>query len=233
MVDTSMAMPVDPSRVKVPKAAGAVQPAKVLPEHLGSTFLDAKSRVREGWEHAHPARFCLRIAAEHEPELRLRFLESGMSVLLAEDLVPRFANGRLLLAGMFAVPHKHDSDRLIVDRRPANQGEHRLHWSELPYGPMLTRLHLQPHEVLRGTGDDLRTFFYQLENAPEAITRNAFGRGFDGQEYERFGGLPGVRYRLALRVVAMGDTNAVDVAQATHRALLQRHGCLTPAEELV
>ena len=48
VVDTSMAMPVDPSRVKVPKAAGAVQPAKVLPEHLGSTFLDAKSRVREG-----------------------------------------------------------------------------------------------------------------------------------------------------------------------------------------
>ena len=48
-----------------------------------------------------------------------------------------------------------------------------------------------------------------------------------------FGGKPGVSYRLALRVVAMGDLNAVDIAQQTHTDLLSNAGCMLDKNVLV
>ena len=46
-------------------------------------------------------------------------------------------------------------DRLILDRRPANSGERRLHWATLPYGPMLCQFVLHDDQELRASGDDL------------------------------------------------------------------------------
>ena len=48
------------------------------------------------------------------------------------------------------------------------------------------------------------------------IRRNAFGRRFDGEGYEQWGGQAGKSYYMALPVQAMGDLNAVDIAQAVH-----------------
>jgi len=42
-----------------------------------------------------------------------------------------------------------------------------------------------------------------------------------------------VRYRLGLEVVAMGDTNAVDIANECHRSVLRESGCLDPSSEVV
>ena len=56
------------------------------------------------------------------------------------------------------------------------------------------------------------------------LARNAFGRGFTGESYKEFGGVPGVKYRLALAVIPMGDLNAVDVAQTCHEEILRRAG---------
>ncbi len=74
----------------------------------------------------------------------------------------------------------------------------------------------QKGQQVRGSGDDLRTYFYQLAQLPELIRRNAFGRRFDGEGYEQWGGQAGKSYYMALRVQAMGDLNAVDIAQAVH-----------------
>ena len=49
---------------------------------------------------------------------------------------------------------------------------------------MVTQLRLRPIQGVRGSDDDLRTFFYALENAPDAVVRNAFGRLFDGRGVE-------------------------------------------------
>ena len=38
---------------------------------------------------------------------------------------------------------------------------------------------------------------------------------------------------MALRVVAMGDRNAVDIAQETHEAILRGYGCMLPSQALV
>ncbi len=45
---------------------------------------------------------------------------------------------RIIKGGLFCVPHKSTSDRLIYGRMPLNAREHRLNWCELPAGPMLT-----------------------------------------------------------------------------------------------
>jgi len=66
------------------------------------------------------------------------------------------------------------------------------------------------------------------------LLHNAFGRRLVGSDcWREFGAEPGVAYRLALTVVGMGDTNAVDVATQTHRRNLMHFGCLRGDEELV
>eukprot|EP00972_Heterocapsa_arctica_P055548 8194174-Heterocapsa_arctica.AAC.1 len=77
---------------------------------------------------------------------------------------------------------KELSDRLIFDRRPQHAGEARCPWAELPLGPMLARLRLRSHKGLRGSGDDLRTYFYQLKRHDSGLARNAFGRRIEGSE---------------------------------------------------
>ena len=71
------------------------------------------------------------------------------------------------------------------------------------------------------SGEDLSTYFYQLRQLPAFLSRNAFGRAFDGGDYADFGGSPGVRYRMALCVIPIGDLNAVDIAQETHLSVLR------------
>ena len=111
------------------------------------------------------------------------------------------------------MPHKPDKDRLIFDRRPQNFEEARLGWAKLPNGSQLTRIIVRDDQHLRGSGDDLRTYFYNLAQLDEQLPRNAFGRKFIGAGCEEFGASPDKHFYLALRVIAMGDLNAVDVAQ--------------------
>ena len=72
------------------------------------------------------------IEAGDEVYLARRMLQLGMATLVPEDQVPRRPDGRPLLAGWFAVPHKEGSDRLILDRRPQSATESRLHPSVWP-----------------------------------------------------------------------------------------------------
>ena len=66
-----------------------------------------------------------------EDELRHVLLASNMCILIPESEVETTPDGRLLLAGLFAVPHKVDTDRLIVDKRPANWGDTSFGWAKL------------------------------------------------------------------------------------------------------
>ena len=109
-LDVTVAMPVDPNRVQVPETAGVLDPAQVLPEPMRTVFLDASARVRPHWDNVKPHRFCFRVSADDEHELRCRFLKSGMAELIRDDQVPRYQCGRPLLAGMFTAPHKEKVD---------------------------------------------------------------------------------------------------------------------------
>ena len=227
------ALPVIPDRVQLPQPAGVLDPADVLPEPRRSQFLDLPARTLPDHDQVDLPNFCYHVSEDAELVLRKRFLDCGLAGLIAEEDIPLTNEGRPLLGGMFAVPHKKEKDRLIYDRRPQNFGESRLNWAQLPYGPQLTRLALKPSEGIRGSGDDLRTFFYQLKNTPAAAPRSAFGRKFDGAGWEDFGGKAGRSFRLYMRTIAMGDLNAVDVAQTTHVCVLEQGGCMQPQETLI
>ncbi len=82
-------------------------------------------------------------------------LECGMAELVDEQFIPTTVEGRKLLSGVFAVPHKPTADRFIFDRRVLNATEARLKWCSLPHGTQLTQVALGPSEQIRGTVRDL------------------------------------------------------------------------------
>ena len=168
---------------------------------------------------------CYLVDPSTEVELRSYLLEIGMASLVPIKNVACRPDGRYILAGMFGVPHK-DGMRMIFDRRPANWGEKRLGWAHLPNGVQFAQLRLKPGWGIRGSGDDLKGYFHQVRDVPEAQSRNCFGRTFLGDEFVSFGGIPGESYKLCLNSVAMGNLNAVDICQRVHEAVLQNGGLL-------
>ena len=226
------ALEVDPKRVSVPQKAGGLCPSKYLTSSQSSIYTNRESRVLDPPPSILP-KCCLMVSPDNEGVLREILLKSGMCVLIKEADIERRPDGRLLLSGLFAVPHKADRDRLIVDKRPPNAGETRLKWARLPLGSQMCHLLLRPSQHIRGSGDDLSNYFYQLKESPQMLARSAIGRRIQGSDVVQWGGVPGVSYRLAVRVVAMGGGSAVDIAQATHEGVLRSEGCLQKSETLV
>ena len=144
----------------------------------------------------------------------------------------RDSKGKLIAGGLFSVPHKESPDRLINDRRPFNALERRLHWATLPHGTLLIQVILEGGEVIRGSGDDLQSFFYTLKHLDDWVIRNVVGHPFNGSGYEDFGGDAEGEYMLGFLVLCMGDTNAVDIAQMTHLSALKRAKCMLDHEVL-
>ena len=60
----------------------------------------------------------------------------------------------------------------------------------------------------------------------EAWSWSVFGECFSCSEYADYGCLPDTMYVLGLKVIAMGDLNAPDIAHTTHLHLLQSVGLL-------
>ena len=75
---------------------------------------------------------------------------------------------------------------------------------------------------MRGSGEDLKSYFFQLEHVPYSRPYDASGRQFKGEENPELQLEAGRAKRLTLRVCAMGGLNSADVAQATHEAVLQQ-----------
>jgi len=85
---------------------------------------------------------------------------------------------------------------------------------------------LDQSETVRGSGDDLEVFYFQIKQQANFVARNAFGRRVCGEEAVKLGGQADVDYRVALCVQGMGDKNGVAISQAVHEAILQLFGCL-------
>ena len=64
------------------------------------------------------------------------------------------------------------------------------------------------------------------------ICRRALGRRFSGREAASLGLNPKIAYRICLRVLGMGTSNAPDIAQAARETLVGRFGCLRPGTVL-
>ncbi|CAK9053588.1 Uncharacterized protein YMR196W [Durusdinium trenchii] len=229
----STAIPVVAERVAVPKKAGLVNPADWLPPDRRAVFEDLPSLRRPELQWRSVVAACHRVSQAEEARLVERLMKSDMVTLLPESVFPRDSRGRLMLGGFFCVGKNEKEDRLIFDRRPENATMERLRWAKLPAGACFCRVLLEPHEFLRGSGDDLRNYYYTLQLPSNWIRYNGVGRRVAPELVAKFGGDPSIPHRMALRVLGMGDTNACDIAQGMHEHLLQSVGLLSKETKLI
>ena len=229
----SAAIPVQAERVAIPEKAGLVDPLAWLPPHRKAVLSDL-SRLRRPehlWREIVPA--CHRVPVSEEARLMAKLLANGMVSIFPESDLPKDSQGRLLTGGFFCVKKNSSEDRLIFDRRPENATMDRLDWAKLPAGACFCRVLLEPDEFLRGSGDDLRNFYYSLRLPENWKKYNAVGRRLPSFLVKQYGGDPNVPHRAVMRVLGMGDTNACDIAQGMHEFVLEQFGLLGSEYKLV
>ena len=147
------------------------------------------------------------------------------------------ATGRLLLlseqecdmkysAGLFSVVKDLSKDRLILDARPSNGRERAVGtWTSTLASPStLAQIELLPGEILLGSGQDLRDYFYQFRVTADRARRNCLAGVLGRSEIDAIFGVD-ARPELAtgvaaLNTLAMGDCSACDFAQGAHLMLL-------------
>ena len=134
--------------------------------------------------------------------------------------------------GLFCVQKNAEEDRLIFDQRPEHATMPRLDWAVLPSAACFTRMLLGENQFSRGSGDNLRIFYYTLKLPPNWVRFNSVGRRVSARVLEQHGRDPNVPHRLCFRVLGMGDRNGCAIAQATHEAILKKVGLLCPQQTL-
>ena len=149
------------------------------------------------------------------------------------DVRPRFAGG------VFAVVKDSRRDRLILDARPANLLETPVtRWiPSLGSAESLTRLVVPSDRCLRFSGNDLRDFYYMFRVSEERSKRNILcgpvptaavsGLNCFKDEFWDSDLLYG-----ALATMAMGDNQAVSLAQTCHLGMALQFGGVNPSNLL-
>ncbi len=226
----SSAMDVRPNRMSLPECAGIIDPSDFLKGQHLKDFTDIQNVVPHDISPEPPTKGCFKVRPDEVREVYTRLLESGVATLIPEEMALRDESGRIVSGGLFAVPHKAETDRIICDRRPQNELERRLVWAKLPHGALLTQLIVPKGFSVRGSGDDLSNYFYLLKHREEWLHRNAVGPTITGAGFEKFGFDPKKNYILSFVVIPMGDLNAVDIAQQTHLEILRDCGTMSPSE---
>ena len=223
LINTIQAQEVQPDSISLPSTAAITDLSLHLSYEQNRALVSESGLVLPESEcPSPPPRPCLIIRPDVEQMLR----KSWCSVVwvpsfILESHIATCFRGRKLIAELFIVPHRADSDRLIVDRRLQNAIEARMRWATLPHGSLLCQLHPQPDEDVRGSRDDVSNVFYLLRRSRETAGRYAFGYGFSREDAKQLGGDPGMMYHLCLSTLAMADLNSVDVAQAVHENVLR------------
>ena len=170
----------------------------------------------------------MRIHCSKKEKLKLlELLDSSdrLSLHLPEEVVPVYGNG------LFCVAKDLQRDRLILDARGANVLERPPNrWIKaLAGGDLLTRAVLEDHELLVSSGNDLRDFYYFFKASDSRSRRNVLVSPFHPKQLCHLGAF---RQRLlkskviygALATLAMGDTQAVELAESCHLGLSLQRG---------
>ena len=136
-------------------------------------------------------------------------------------------------AGLFCVGKDLTHDRLIFDSRPFNTLEVPLgRWvrAMAAIGPVLD-IQLEPSETCIVSGTDLRDFYYGFIINEERLARNSLVGPVDPRDFRGFRcHRPELeqhqRCYLCLQTLAMGDSQAVELAQTAHLGILVQAGLL-------
>ena len=226
------ALPVVKDRIALPSTAGVLNPYLHLSKERRAVFKDLDKLVLPPALWPELKKPCHKVARDQEDSIVELMLQKKMGVLLPEESLLKDRNGNLVLGGFFSVPKDSSSDRLIYDKRPGNQIVRRLRWATLPSSSCLTKIHLAPGDVLVGSGDDLKCYYYMLQLPPCAYKLNPVGRRVSPSILNKAGLNPSGKYRLCLTVMGMGDVNSCDLAQGIHEAVLRNNDALQVEETM-
>ena len=190
-------------------------------------YLDPLSTRDEIQEHT-PKPPTMRVHCSKSEKIKLlELLDSSnrLSLHLPEEVVPLYGNG------LFCVAKDLQRDRLILDARGANILERPPNrWIKaLAGGDLLTRAVLEEHEVLRSSGNDLRDFYYFFKTTDSRSRRNVLVSQFHPKQLCHLGAFRQNLLRskvtyAALATLAMGDTQAVELAESCHLGLSLQRG---------
>ena len=147
-----------------------------------------------------------------------------LQVHTAKEVSPQFGSG------LFAVPKSLDRDRLILDSRGANLLEQPPgRWiKSLASAEALTRIYLPSQYNLLASGNDLIDFYYLFHATPSRARRNVLVGPMHPKQLSHLHALKPEHHAEpfvygSLSSLAMGDTQAVELAQSCHIGLALQH----------
>ena len=209
-----------------------------FPEFDPRPFLDAYSReiYEHPFDHAiDPEDFMgkiprVRVHCTREERLKLyQLLDKSRRVKLftSDQVRERFGSG------VFAVLKSLEYDRLILDSRPHNLLENPpgRFIQTLGSGEALTHLHLEGGERLYISSNDIRDFYHLFHVSPDRCRRNCLVGTLSPREASTLQAFrPNLwnveKIYVGLNCLAMGDTQAVEIAQTCHVGLCAQEGIL-------
>ena len=174
----------------------------------------------------------VRVQCSREERLRLklyRLLDQSHRIkLLTKDQVRQGFS-----SGVFAVLKSLEADRLILDSRPHNllEAPPGRFVQALGSGEALTHLHLEEEEILLISSNDIRDFYHLFKVSEQRRVRNSLVGALNPKEASALKSFrPGMwkhdELYVGLSCLAMGDTQAVEIAQTCHLGLCVQDGAL-------
>ena len=165
----------------------------------------------------------LRVHCPKSEKIRLfELLDSTdrLAIHRADEVTPLYGSG------LFAVTKSLTKDRMILDSRGANVLESPPNrWiKSLASAEVICRYQLLPHEELVTSGNDLKDFYYFFKSTSSRSRRNVLVGAMHPKELSHLRALKPEHLQEecvfgALKTLAMGDCQAVELAQSCHLGL--------------
>ena len=213
-------------RPAIPREIGVVELKDICEQgckHYIEHFPDFLKPSHE-WEPVRNAK--VMVADRDWSEVATGLLESGIFGVIPESEVFR-VRGKPLLNGLFGVEKHEEAEgipiyRLIMNLVPLNALCQGLHGDigTLPHWFGMTPFHIEPHESVVVSSEDLRCFFYTLRLPSCWYPYLCFNKRLPAELVPAE--LRGQPCYPCSKVLPMGFLNSVGIAQHVHRVLALR-----------
>eukprot|EP00438_Fugacium_kawagutii_P018146 Skav206346 [mRNA] locus=scaffold3448:18626:25158:+ [translate_table: standard] len=229
-----IAKPIIASRLSLPREPPLFDPMEFLEDPHRTIYEDPVSLAEPIREGEAPPRVRVHGSAAQKWDF-VEFLDSHHRLKLAPEKKVRPA----LACGAFALGKDAQSDRLILDARPANSVE--PIWGDwvktLGSIQPLLQLELLPQNILKFSGTDLKDYYYSHKVSCKRAYRNCLRMPLTSshaRELKAFHvGLEDEKILYpCLATMAMGDCNAVELGQLCHMKIALSSGIFSPHELL-
>ncbi len=219
-------VPIIADRISLPTTPGSVDLLSLLPPAAAATYAAPSAALLLPAE-ARPKAPRTKLCASPSEWVKLvrRLLALGMVDFTTQPAV---------VCGVFAVPKSADSDRLIIDARPANTHFAEPEPVQLPTPDLLAKLHTDGDRPFFVAKVDLDNFYHRLRLPvwlrPYFALPPVRAGDVSDSVAARFGADSWVHPCCV--TLPMGWSHSVLVAQRAHEHFLDQHTDLRPADRI-